>query len=36
MDSQMLVLDKISDDYRLLAPESNLEKLYAFKKPRIE
>ena len=30
MDSQMLVLDKRSDDYRLLASESNLEKLSAF------
>ena len=36
MDSQMLVLDKRSDNYRLLAPESNVEKLSTFLKPRIE
>jgi glycosyltransferase involved in cell wall biosynthesis len=36
IDSQMLVLDKKSDDYTVLAPESNFEKLMAFFKPRIE
>lgn len=36
IDSQMLVMDKKSDDYTVLAPESNLEKLFAFFKPRIE
>ncbi|MBK2295525.1 glycosyltransferase family 4 protein [Francisella philomiragia] len=36
IDSQMLVMDKKSDDYTVLAPESNLEKLFAFLKPRIE
>ncbi|WP_432772784.1 glycosyltransferase family 4 protein [Francisella salimarina] len=36
IDSQMLVLDKRSDDYTVLAPESNYEKLFAFFKPRVE
>ncbi|MEY8702336.1 glycosyltransferase [Francisella philomiragia] len=36
IDSQMLVMDKRTDDYTVLAPESNLEKLFAFFKPRIE
>lgn len=36
VNSQMLVMDKRSDDYAILAPESNLEKLFAFFKPRVE
>lgn len=36
VDSQMLVMDKRTDNYSILAPESNLEKLFAFFKPRVE
>ncbi|WP_150466453.1 glycosyltransferase family 4 protein [Francisella sp. SYW-9] len=36
IDSQMLVMNKRGDDYTVLAPESNLEKLSAFFKPRVE
>ncbi|WP_150464415.1 glycosyltransferase family 4 protein [Francisella sp. XLW-1] len=36
IDSQMLVMDKKSDDYIVLAPESKFEKIAAFLKPRVE
>lgn len=36
VDSQMLVISKRSDDYTILAPESKLEKIEAFLKPKIE
>lgn len=36
VDSQMLVLGKKTKDYTILAPETNLEKLAAYFKPRLE
>ncbi|AJI53807.1 glycosyltransferase family 4 protein [Francisella philomiragia] len=36
IDSQMLVMDKKSDDYTVLAPESKFEKIAAFLKPKVE